>query len=146
LVLPTDNFVEGVEYSKEELDAVFDNDFQIALTSADELLEEIDPNEKFTTIRGLICEMCFQLGKPRVMKFKKMWEGIRAADYNKAADEMIESNWHKQTTKRCEEPSWYNEELRMIHLLKIFNNPLTKMVINKATDHFKHKAEKTKSN
>jgi len=32
----------------------------------------------------------------------------------------------------------------MIHLLKIFNNPLTKMVINKATDHFKHKAEKTK--
>ena len=32
----------------------------------------------------------------------------------------------------------------MIHLLKIFNNPLTKMVINKATDHFKHIAEKTK--
>ena len=32
----------------------------------------------------------------------------------------------------------------MIHLLKIFNNPLTKMVINKATDHFKHKAEKVK--
>jgi len=32
----------------------------------------------------------------------------------------------------------------MIHLLKLFNNPLTKMVINKATDHFKHKAEKTK--
>ena len=32
----------------------------------------------------------------------------------------------------------------MIHLLKIFNNPLTKIVINKATDHFKHKAEKTK--
>jgi len=103
LVLPTDNFVEGVEYSKEELDAVFDKDFQIALTSADELLEEIDPNEKFTTIRGLICEMCFQLGKPRVSKFKKMWEGIRAADYNKAADEMINSAWHKQTTKRCEE-------------------------------------------
>ena len=32
----------------------------------------------------------------------------------------------------------------MIHLLKIFNNPLTKMVVNKATDHFKHKAEKQK--
>ena len=32
----------------------------------------------------------------------------------------------------------------MIHLLKLFNNPLTKMVVNKATDHFKHKAEKQK--
>ena len=40
LVLPTDNFVEGVAYPKEELEAVFDNDFQIALTSAEDLLEE----------------------------------------------------------------------------------------------------------
>ena len=99
LLLPTDNFVEGVEYSKEELDAVFDNDFQISLTSAEELLEEIEAPE---TVKGIICEMCFQLGKPRTMKFKKMWEGIEEADYNKAADEMIDSNWHKQTTSRCE--------------------------------------------
>ena len=33
----------------------------------------------------------------------------------------------------------------MIHLLKLFNNPLTKMVINKASSHFKHKAEKVKT-
>ena len=42
LVLDTDNFVEGVEYSKEELDAVFESDFKIALTSAEELLEGLD--------------------------------------------------------------------------------------------------------
>ena len=99
LVLPTDNFVEGVAYPKEELEVVFDNDFQIALTSAEELLEEIEVPE---TIKGVIVEMCFQLGKPRVMKFKRMWEGLEAGDYNKSADEMIDSNWHKQTTARCE--------------------------------------------
>ena len=104
LVLPTDHFVEGIEYSKDELEAVFDNDFEIALLSAEELLEEIDLPELDLklTIKGIICEMCFQLGKPRVMKFKKMWEGIEEADYNKAADEMIDSNWHSQTTSRCE--------------------------------------------
>ena len=32
----------------------------------------------------------------------------------------------------------------MIQFLSLLKNPLTKMVINKATDHFKHKAEKTK--
>jgi hypothetical protein len=32
----------------------------------------------------------------------------------------------------------------MIHLLKLFNNPLTKMAINKVSSHFSHKAEKTK--
>ena len=29
--------------------------------------------------------------------------------------------------------------------LKLFSNPLTKMVFNKATEHFKHKAEKVKT-
>jgi GH24 family phage-related lysozyme (muramidase) len=100
LVLDTDNFVAGVEYSKEELDAVFESDFKIALTSAEELLEGLDVPE---TVKGIVCEMCFQLGKPRVMKFKRMWEGIEAGDYNAAADEMIDSNWHKQTTARCED-------------------------------------------
>ena len=32
----------------------------------------------------------------------------------------------------------------MIQLLGLLKNPLTKMVFNKATEHFKHKAEKTK--
>jgi len=32
----------------------------------------------------------------------------------------------------------------MIGLLSLIKNPLTKMVLNKATDHFKHKAEKVK--
>jgi calcineurin-like phosphoesterase family protein len=32
----------------------------------------------------------------------------------------------------------------MIQFLSILKNPLTKMVFNKATEHFKHKAEKVK--
>ena len=32
----------------------------------------------------------------------------------------------------------------MIQFLSIIKNPLTKMVFNKATEHFKHKAEKVK--
>jgi hypothetical protein len=41
-------------------------------------------------------------------------------------------------------PGGVDEELRMIGLLNLLKNPLTKMVINKASDHFKHKAEKVK--
>jgi len=99
LVLPTDEFVEGFTYPKAQLEDLFETDFEIALVSANELLEEIEVPE---TVKGIICEMSFQLGKPRVMKFKKMWEGIEEADYNKAADEMIDSAWHSQTTSRCE--------------------------------------------
>ena len=99
LVLPSDNFVEGVTYDKETLEEVFDNDFKIALDSARELLRDIEHNH---IIFGVIVEMCFQLGKPRVMKFKKMWEALREKNLDKASAEMIDSNWHKQTTKRCE--------------------------------------------
>ena len=99
LVLPTDNFVEGTTYSKEMLEEVFNNDFKIAHDSANELLTDIEHND---IIKGVIIEMCFQLGKPRVMKFKKMWEALKNNDLESASKEMIDSNWHKQTTKRCE--------------------------------------------
>ena len=99
LVLPSDNFVEGVTYDKETLEEVFDNDFKIALDSARELLRNIEHNH---IVFGVIVEMCFQLGKPRVMKFKKMWDALREKNLDKASAEMIDSNWHKQTTKRCE--------------------------------------------
>ena len=99
LLLPTDDFVEGVVYSKENLENLFELDFNTALQSADDLLQGLAVNH---IVRGVICEMCFQLGKPRVMKFKKMWEGIKAGDWNKSADEMIDSNWYKQTKSRCE--------------------------------------------
>ena len=99
LVLPTDNFVVGITYAKEQLEEVFDKDFQIALTSANELVDGLDLNH---IAKGVIVEMCFQLGKPRVMKFKKMWEALRNKDFNEAANQMIDSAWHKQTTSRCE--------------------------------------------
>ena len=99
LVLPTDNFVEGVNYPKEQLEEVFDKDFQIALTSANELVDGLDLNH---IAKGVIVEMCFQLGKPRVMKFKKMWAALRNNDFEEAANQMIDSAWHKQTTSRCE--------------------------------------------
>ena len=99
LVLPTDNFVVGIAYAKEQLEEVFDKDFQIALTSANELVDGLDLNH---IAKGVIVEMCFQLGKPRVMKFKKMWAALRNNDFEEAANQMIDSAWHKQTTSRCE--------------------------------------------
>ena len=99
LVLPTDNFVEGVTYPKEQLEVLFDKDFQIAFNSANELVDGLNLNH---IAKGVIIEMCFQLGKPRVMKFKKMWAALRNKDFDEAANQMIDSAWHKQTTSRCE--------------------------------------------
>jgi lysozyme len=100
LITPNDNFEEGVEYSKELLDEVFNTDFLRAKRDADELLQEISIVEQ---AHGIIIEMVFQLGKTGVSKFKKMFTALSIQDYNEAANQMLDSQWRKQTPKRCEE-------------------------------------------
>ena len=100
LITPNDNFEEGVEYSKELLNEVFNRDFLIAKRDADELLQDISIVEN---AHGIIIEMVFQLGKTGVSKFKKMFTALSVEDYNEAANQMLDSQWRKQTPKRCEE-------------------------------------------
>lgn len=51
--------------------------------------------------QGVIIEMVFQLGIGGVSKFQKMIAAIRERDYNRAADEMLNSRWARQTPRRC---------------------------------------------
>lgn len=67
-------------------------------------------NRAFPWILGLdevrqsvLIEMIFQLGLHGVLNFSKMIAAIRIKDYNTAAKEMLNSNWHTQTPARCEE-------------------------------------------
>lgn len=67
-------------------------------------------NKNFPWVLGLdearmnvIYNMCFQLGINRLSLFRKMLASCRDGDYETAANEMINSMWHKQTPKRCEE-------------------------------------------
>lgn len=101
LVTEKDNFQVGKEYSKEELEEVFNQDFNKAVEGANELTSQL--SLVLATVKGVIIEMVFQLGKTGVSKFKKFFEALNNQDYNEAANQMIDSNWHKQTPKRCEE-------------------------------------------
>lgn len=46
--------------------------------------------------------MAYQLGIDGLLGFKKMFVAIQAADYDAAAKEMLDSDWHKQTPYRAE--------------------------------------------
>lgn len=95
-----DDFVEGVEYDKAELEELFEKDFAVAVNDADKIINEhelILPDIAYE----VLVEMCFQLGRPRVSKFKKMIAALKEHKFQEAADEMIDSKWHKQTPERC---------------------------------------------
>ena len=99
LITPSDTFVEGKEYTKEELDFVFKTDFNNALAHANSLMDGMNLKDK---AREVIIEMVFQLGVGGVGKFKKMWEALRNNDYGEASFQMMDSRWAKQTPKRAE--------------------------------------------
>ncbi len=102
LLTEEDDFEEGIQYDKSLLENLFDKDFNRSAYNAEQLLEGIDVCD---TAREVIVEMVFQLGIGGVSKFKKMFEALRNKDYNKAADEMLNSVWYRQTPSRCEELS-----------------------------------------
>ena len=95
LVLPTDKFKEGIKYSHKELEKVFEYDFQIAYQDAVDLCKDLDVSYECVEI---IIHMCFQLGKPKVMKFKKMFEALKNKRYDMAKLEMLDSLWAKKHT------------------------------------------------
>tara|TARA_R110000787_G_scaffold129603_1_gene241422 strand:+ start:397 stop:852 length:456 start_codon:yes stop_codon:yes gene_type:complete len=50
----------------------------------------------------VIANMCFQLGRPRLSKFKNFIAAVKTEDWLRAADEMEDSRWYKQTTARAD--------------------------------------------
>ena len=97
LVRPSDNFKECVKYDRKRLLKVFDYDFQISYQDSMDLCKDLDiPDEA----KEIIIHMCFQLGKPKTTKFKKMFEALRNKDYIEAGLQMESSLWAKQTQNR----------------------------------------------
>jgi len=52
--------------------------------------------------KRVIINMVFQMGVTGVSKFKNMIRAIEGQDYNRAANEMRDSKWFRQTPNRAE--------------------------------------------
>lgn len=71
-------------------------------------IEEITSQlEKYGWYRGLddvrkkvIIDMAFNLGVYGLLSFKNMIQALNCGDYDTAADEMVNSTWHKQVGER----------------------------------------------
>ena len=88
------------EYGITEADAVYlaTNDVQIV---EEELLQAHPCVDRLDSVRQLILmDMAFNMGVPRLCKFKKMWNAIHEEDYPTAAKEMLDSRWANQVKSR----------------------------------------------
>ena len=89
----------GTPVSEERVNHSFNNDVQAVLMDCYQLYEDFDdlPEE----VQLIIANMMFNMGRPRLSKFKGMKRGVDARDWNAAADEMVDSRWYKQVTNRA---------------------------------------------
>lgn len=51
----------------------------------------------------VIKDMLFNLGFPRVLQFRAMWDAIERGDFEAAAKEMLDSKWARQVGARATE-------------------------------------------
>jgi len=51
--------------------------------------------------QNAIIDMCFNLGLSRLNQFVKALDGMASKDYDKAADEFMDSRWSQQVGKRA---------------------------------------------
>ena len=89
----------GVEIPEEQVKAWFDKDIENVINDCKNLYDDFDflPEEA----QLVISNMMFNLGRNRLGAFVGMKAGVDARDWNKAADEMIDSNWYKQVPNRA---------------------------------------------
>ena len=102
LCVEPEQWDDDKEYTREELERVFDKDFDEALKNAESLIGERSIN---FIAKQVIIEMVFQLGIGGVGKFKKMWSALDKEDYGEASFQMMDSLWAKQTPNRAEKLS-----------------------------------------
>ena len=89
----------GTPIDEERVRQVFSLDIAVTLEDCKSLYDDFDdlPEE----CQLVIANMMFNMGRPRLSKFKGMKAGVDARDWNKAADEMVDSRWHDQVPNRA---------------------------------------------
>ena len=97
---PENGQTVGTSVSEDRVTSAFDSDIEIVLSDCNKLYPDFEslPEEA----QQIIANMMFNLGYPRLSKFRGMKAGVDEKNWNRAADEMVDSRWYAQVGKRAE--------------------------------------------
>ena len=89
----------GIGLSNDEIDYLLANDVErvdAELFQVFSWYDDLDDPRK-----DAIMDMCFNMGLPRLMQFKKALGAMSAKNYDSAAVEFLDSRWAKQVGQRA---------------------------------------------
>lgn len=90
----------GTPITPAQSSAWFQSDAPISISGAQQLLG-MDTWDKLTDVRKRAsADLCYNMGKGRLSKFKRFIAGMKAADYNLAGASLRDSKWFTQVGSR----------------------------------------------
>ena len=99
---PEHNYDVGEPVSVERVQECFDRDLDVAVSEC-VALYKADVWEGFPgEVQEILVNMMFNLGRPRLSKFKMMNRALEYGDWKEAAIQGRDSLWHKQVGNRAE--------------------------------------------
>tara|TARA_R100000900_G_scaffold108505_1_gene84233 strand:+ start:647 stop:1093 length:447 start_codon:yes stop_codon:yes gene_type:complete len=90
----------GTSVSEDRVNECFARDVNVVLEECKKLLPsfEVLPEE----VQLIIANMMFNMGRPRLSKFKNFLAAVAISNWQEAANQMVDSRWYRQVTNRAE--------------------------------------------
>ena len=97
---PENGWSVGTDVDEYRVKEAFEDDVQGVISDCEKLYVQWEhlPEEA----QQIIANMMFNMGRPRLSKFRGMKRGVDDRDWDAAADEMVDSAWYRQVTNRAE--------------------------------------------
>tara|TARA_B100000242_G_C42852020_1_gene395573 strand:- start:111 stop:560 length:450 start_codon:yes stop_codon:yes gene_type:complete len=89
----------GTAVDDERVNELFDQDIKVTLSECEQLYGNF--NDLPEEVQKILANMMFNLGRPRLSKFRKLCKAVADRDWQECAVQMEDSRWHKQVTNRA---------------------------------------------
>ena len=89
----------GTPVSEDRVNNCFQTDVHGTVEECKKLFDNFDDLPK--EVQLILCNMMFNMGRPRLSKFVKFRAAIDDNDWLECATQMEDSRWHKQVTNRA---------------------------------------------
>ena len=90
----------GMDVSEERVREAFEDDLDTAISEC-KVLFEARWNNFPDELQEVLVNMMFNLGRPRLSKFKKFIKNLEDHHWKKASEEMLDSKWARQVGNRA---------------------------------------------
>ena len=90
----------GTHIDDERVNELFEEDINVTIDECRKLYYDFDrlPEEA----QLIICNMMYNMGRPRLSRFHKMKIAVENRDWKEASNQMKDSKWYRQVTNRAD--------------------------------------------